>query len=560
MTSAVEPVYFLLVDDLEENLFALEALLRREGLVLLKARSGVEALEYLLQEEVALAIVDVQMPGMDGFELAELMRGSERTRRVPIIFLTAGASDWNRRFRGYEAGAVDFLQKPIEADVIKSKAEVFFELFKQRQEVAHQRDELKTASEEIKRLLKESLMYAQALRDADQRKDDFLAMLAHELRNPLAPVRNAVEILRLPGVTEVEIAQTREIIFRQVTHMVRLVDDLLDVARIARGKIALRIERCDLGAIVRQTTEDYRQTLADAGVTLKLNVAAAPMWASGDPIRIAQIFGNLLHNAAKFTPRGGLVEISAWPDVQTSQAVIFVRDTGVGLDEAVLQNLFEPFSQADQKLDRDKGGLGLGLALVKGLVELHSGSVVAESDGVGKGSKFTLRIPLEPDSIGKLEKLASDSSQDEECRLRILLVEDNRDAAITLKMLLTLMGHDVCVAHDGPEGLALALSVLPEVVISDLGLPGAIDGYSLANALRAEPNLSDVYLIALSGYGQDDDRRKTEGAGFHRHFVKPVEPESLKDALNDFVLQRRRAKVQRPMASVSETNGDQPHQ
>lgn len=538
MTTAAEPVYFLLVDDLEENIFALEALLRRNGLILLKARSGVEALEYLLQHDVALAIVDVQMPGMDGFELAELMRGSERTRRVPIIFLTAGSTDWNRRFRGYEAGAVDFLHKPIEPDVIKSKADVFFELYRQRQEVANQRDELKTASEEIKRLLKESLQYAQALRDADQRKDDFLAMLAHELRNPLAPVRNAVEILRLPGVTEVEIAQTREIISRQVTHMVRLVDDLLDVARIARGKIQLRIERCDLSALVRQTTEDYRQTLTDAGVTLKLNVVDLPMWVSGDPTRIAQIFGNLLHNAAKFTPREGLVEVCANPNPEKTQAIISVRDTGVGLDEHVLTHLFEPFSQADQKLDRDKGGLGLGLALVKGLVELHSGTVQAESDGPGKGSKFTLRIPLEPD----LEVVAEDAiglvPQAAAGRLRILLVEDNRDAAVTLKMLLTLMGHDVVVAYDGHEGLAMARSIIPDVVISDLGLPGALDGYALANALRTESALAGIYLIALSGYGQDDDRRKTEGAGFHRHFVKPVEPESLQEALIEFALSR----------------------
>ena len=541
MTTVIEPVYFLLVDDLEENLFALEALLRRDGLVLLKARTGEAALEYLLQHDVALAIVDVQMPGMDGFELAELMRGSERTRRVPIIFLTAGSTDWNRRFRGYEAGAVDFLHKPIESDVIKSKADVFFELFKQRQEVANQRDDLKSASEEIKRLLKESLSYAQALRDADQRKDDFLAMLAHELRNPLAPVRNAVEILRLPGVTPVQIAQTREIISRQVTHMVRLVDDLLDVARIARGKIQLRIERCDLSSLVRQTAEDYRQTLTDAGVTLKLSISDSPMWVSGDPIRIAQIFGNLLHNAAKFTPRDGFVEVCAARNAEKTQATISVRDTGVGLDERVLTHLFEPFSQADQKLDRDKGGLGLGLALVKGLVELHSGSVQAESEGPGKGSRFTIRLPLEPDLEVKFEGSTGIADQAAVGRLRILLVEDNRDAAITLKMLLTLMGHEVFVAYDGPEGLELAMSLIPDVVISDLGLPGAIDGYALANEIRSEATLSGVYLIALSGYGQDDDRRRTEGAGFDRHFVKPVEPESLQDALSKFALSKQRS-------------------
>ncbi len=263
----VSPVYFLLVDDLEENLIALEALLKKDGLVLLKARSGTQALELLLKHDVALALVDIQMPGLDGFELAELMRGTERTRRVPIIFLTAGNADQKRRFKGYEAGAVDFLQKPIEPDVLRSKAEVFFALYRQRQEVALQRDELKAATEENIRLLEESRKYAEALKEADRRKDEFLAVLAHELRNPLAPVKNAAEILRLSGADDKVRNSAREIIERQISHMSRLIDDLLDVARIARGKIELRKSSADLVAIVRNTSEDYRLPLsADFGV------------------------------------------------------------------------------------------------------------------------------------------------------------------------------------------------------------------------------------------------------------------------------------------------------
>lgn len=531
--NSTEPVYFLLVDDLNENLIALEGLLRREGLVLLKARSGVEALEHLLKHDIALAFLDVQMPEMDGFELAEMMRGSERTRRVPIIFLTAGHTDWSRRFRGYEAGAVDFIQKPIEPHILKSKAEVFFQLYQQRQEVAQQRDCLKAATEENVRLLNESRQYSQALREADQRKDDFLAMLAHELRNPLAPVRSAVEILKLCETTDAMVAQVREIISRQVSHMVRLVDDLLDVARIARGKVQLRMEQCDLASIVRQTAEDYRQTLADSGITMKLDISDSPLILSGDPTRLAQVVGNLLHNSAKFTPRGGVVEICCIPDSLHRDAIVSVTDTGAGLEASVLSRLFEPFSQANQRIDRDKGGLGLGLALVKGLVNLHGGVVEASSPGLSQGSTFTLKLPLsDKGNISRNIRQIAGDARFANKGLRILIVEDNRDAAVTMKSLLTLMGHEVAVAYDGHQGLSTARVFQPMVVISDLGLPGSMNGYTLARELRADPLLSSVYLIALSGYGQDDDRKKTEEAGFDRHLVKPVELESLYTALD----------------------------
>lgn len=528
--TTTEPVYFLLVDDLEENLLALEGLLRRHDLVLLKARSGNDALELLLKFDVALALVDVQMPGMDGFEVAELMRGSERTRRVPIIFLTAGSTDIKRRFRGYEAGAVDFLQKPVEPDVLRSKASVFFELYRQRQEVAFQRDELKMAADEISRLLKESRQYSQALKDADQRKDDFLAMLAHELRNPLAPVRNAVEILKLGSPTEATVAQARDIISRQVTHMARLVDDLLDVARIARGKIQLRMQHCDLAAVVRQTAEDYRPTLADAGIRMTLTVSDQPLPVSGDPTRLAQVIGNLLHNSSKFTPEGGRVDILAHSDSDGS-AIVAVRDTGIGLEESDLLRMFEPFGQADQSLDRGKGGLGLGLALVKGLIELHSGSVTAESGGRGCGATFTLRLPLLNAMQGETDELPCVICMPGNHQLRVLLVEDNRDAALTLQQLLSLLGYEVEVAFDGTTGIETARSFKPDVVVSDLGLPGDVDGYGVASALKADPDLDGTYLIALSGYGQDDDRRRTRGAGFDWHLVKPVDVASLQAAL-----------------------------
>ncbi|WP_238602396.1 response regulator [Fimbriiglobus ruber] len=529
----IDPVHFLLVDDLEENLLALEGLLRRDGLVSLKARSGPDALELLLKHDVALALVDVQMPGMDGFELAEFMRGTERTRRVPIIFLTAGNADRQRRFRGYEAGAVDFLHKPLEPDILRSKADVFFELFRQRQEVARQRDELKLATEENVRLLKESRQYAEALEEADRRKDDFLAMLAHELRNPLAPVRNAVEILRQYGANEIAAGKAREIIARQVAHMARLVDDLLDVARIARGKVELRTERCDLTTVVRQTAEDYRPILTEAGVSLVVDVPAHPLSLTGDATRLAQVVGNLLHNAGKFTPRGGTVTVRAAADPANETAVVSVRDTGVGIDAAVLSRLFEPFSQAQQNLDRSKGGLGLGLALVRGLIELHGGSVTAESRGPQQGSTFTLRLPMAtPTAKAKATDQDSEPVPSANSHgLRILVVEDNRDAAESLQMLLSMLGHRVDVAFDGSAGVAAAKKLRPDVLVSDLGLPGEMTGYAVAKAVRTDPSLARVYLISLSGYGHDDDRRRALDAGFNCHLVKPVDPADLEGVL-----------------------------
>ncbi len=531
-SSHLAPVNFLLVDDLDENLLALEALLKRDGLVLLKARSGAEALELLLKHDVALALVDVQMPGMDGFELAELLRGTERTRRIPIIFLTAGSGDRQRRFRGYETGGVDFLTKPIESHILRNKAEVFFELYRQRQEVAFQRDELELATAQNVRLLAESRHGADELKLADQRKDEFLAMLAHELRNPLAPISSAVEILRIAEHNPTVADEAREIIARQVHHMARLVDDLLDVARIARGKVQIRKQRCDLVPIVRQTTEDYAPTVTAAGLTLQLELQPDELLIEGDPTRLTQVIGNLLHNACKFTSSGGKITVRAAADLQHDNALVTVIDNGAGIEPSVRQRLFEPFSQADQAIDRDKGGLGLGLALAKGLIELHGGSVCAESPGVGQGSTFTLTIPLS----GRRHAPAGATTNTRNAlneSLKILLVEDNVDTATAMQSLLALMGHDVRVEFEGRSAVSTALEFQPEVIVSDLGLPGELDGFGLARTVRADTQLKAAYLIALSGYGRDEDRQNTAAAGFNEHLVKPVDLKTLMAALNN---------------------------
>jgi signal transduction histidine kinase len=388
----------LLVDDLDENLLALEGLLRRDGLTLLRANSGEQALEHLLAHDVALALVDVQMPSMDGFELAELMRGTERTRRVPIIFLTAGSNDWSRRFRGYEMGAVDYLQKPVEPDILKSKADVFFELYRQRQEVARQRDELRCVLEENARLLDESRRYAEALQEADRRKDEFLATLAHELRNPLAPILNAVQILQMLDDPTVDATQNREarelrdMVERQVTHMVRLVDDLLDVSRITRGKVNLHQERLLISQLLQNAVDTSRPLIVSAKHQLTVSLPPDPLYVDGDVVRLTQVFANLLNNAAKYTPEGGQISVSA---EQTGDHVcIRVRDSGVGIPQEMLGRVFEMFAQVNQHLKRSQGGLGIGLTLVKRLVEVHGGTIRVHSEGEGRGAEFFVHLPL----------------------------------------------------------------------------------------------------------------------------------------------------------------------
>lgn len=517
----------LLVDDREQNLVALEAALRSESLMLLKARSGSEALELLLQHEVALALIDVQMPGMDGFELAELMRGSERTRRVPIMFLTAGNTDQQRRFRGYEAGAVDFLQKPIEMEILKSKAEVFFELHRQRLQVAQQRDELEIIIKENTRLLEESRQYAQALQDADRRKDEFLATLAHELRNPLAPILNAVQVIRFSASPE-EIAACHEIIERQIHHTVRLVDDLLELSRITSDKIQLQLERIDLAEVLRHAIETSRPLMEANRHEFSQRLHSGTLLLEGDAVRLAQVFANLLNNAAKYTPEGGRISLEV---ERTDDATrVRIKDTGLGLPTEKLGEVFEMFTQINRHLGRSQGGLGIGLTLVKRLVELHQGSIEVLSEGEGLGSEFIVTLPL----AARVDQTAEGESPGVAVPARpqrVLMVDDNADALASLRLLVKAHGHDVAIAHSGPEGIEQVSSFEPSIVLLDIGMPG-MDGLDTAKHIRLLPNGKEIRLIALTGWGQDSDRARTRDAGFDSHLVKPVTTEKLLEILS----------------------------
>jgi two-component system CheB/CheR fusion protein len=365
------------------------------------------------------------------------------------------------------------------------------------------------------------------LAEADRNKNHFLAVLSHELRNPLAPITNSLYILdhAVPGGEQALRAQA--VIGRQVGQLARLVDDLLHATRIARNKLTLQPQRLELAELVRRAMEDHRPLFESNEVRLELVPAPKPVLVHADRNRLAQIVGNLLQNAAKFTGPGGRTRVSV--DSDAKRAVVRVADTGVGMDDDVLARLFQPFAQADATLDRSKGGLGLGLALVRGLVELHGGTISAHSAGLGHGAEFVVRLPLAveevtADSSGRSRRLAAGG------RRRVLVIEDNFDAADSLREALEFSEHEVEVAYSGPTGIAKARTFKPEIVFCDIGLPG-MDGFDVARAFRTDDALKDAYLVALSGCVLPEDVRHASEAGFDQHLAKPPDLDCLEQTL-----------------------------
>ncbi len=374
----------------------------------------------------------------------------------------------------------------------------------------------------------------EALREADKRKDEFLATLAHELRNPLAPMRNALQVMQLASTDVKAVGQAREMIERQMRHMVRLVDDLLDVSRITGGKLELRNQRVDLASVVRTAVETSRPLIAAAGHELSVSLPPNPIYLDGDPVRLAQIFSNLLNNAAKYTERGGKIWLSA--EREGSDAVVTVRDTGLGIPKEMLGKVFDLFTQVDRTLEKAQGGLGIGLTLVRRLTEMHGGSVGVKSEGYGHGSEFVVRLPvvlLTPTH----EEAATIENESPKSRRRILVVDDNRDSAISLGMMLQLMGNEVRTAHDGLEAVQAAEVFQPNVMLLDIGLP-KLNGYEAARRIREHPWGEEIVLIAVTGWGQEEDKRRSKEAGFNFHMVKPVEPTDLEKLLAGLLMTR----------------------
>lgn len=702
MTPESETAKILIVDDLPEKVLVLETVLAElPGIQIHAATSGEAALQQVLENDFAVILLDINMPGMDGFETASFIRGRKRSAHTPIIFVTAFADEMLAA-RSYSLGAVDYILSPVVPDVLRSKVAVFIDLYRLTQQVRKQAvQEVQLAREQAARAAAESascrahylseasrnlastldsetiwqalgrltvptltqfcgvsrvdpegklsvteliwcdrdgdihsrrlangselhasladsvaralderdvvkapfsaegwsesvgtqsvpwlehnrtneaaslvsipfwggervigvltlaiggdanvtvdIAFAQDLaaraaialenaglcegiREAGRRKDEFLAMLAHELRNPLAPIRFAVEIFRLVGVPDPSLEQPLEMIDRQVTHMSRMIEELLDFSRLSRGKILLRKEPVDLRDIVRSVVDDMRSTFEENQLTLHAKLPGGPVVVHGDATRLAQIVTNVLQNANKFTDPGGAVCVELETESEES-ACLVISDTGIGMEPEMLERAFESFSQADHSLDRSRGGLGLGLALVRQLVELHGGAVEAASEGLGKGTQFTIRLPRTDQSLKSTSRDRSLTRMAEVKSLRVVIIEDNPDTAHSLRMVMSLSGHRVAVAHDGTQGLEVARSFAPDVVLCDIGLPGSIDGYAVAQAMRQDFDLASVFLIATTGYGQDQDRRMSQRAGFDVHLTKPVDPAELQRIL-----------------------------
>ncbi|MBX3621044.1 MAG: response regulator [Rhizobacter sp.] len=722
-----EKVSILIVDDLPEKLLVFRTVLEELDQELVFVRSGREALREVLQREFAVILLDVNMPDIDGFETAALIRQYKRAVDTPIIFITSYADEMQTE-RGYALGAVDYILSPVVPHILRSKVRVFVRLFALQRQIRRQADAraavaaaeaaraaaedsdrrsafLASASQvlnsslqadvgrrELARLLvptlasvavvvstddidaqpevvvaREGAVSSQAWRELDgsvrvalrraikdrtrvdldrallaaldeavedpqagaggaaspnrearrwlhaaalpllngdrllgalfvatdgglhpvdwrvlndlaaraaaalenavlygslqseiverraaemelqeagRRKDEFLAMLSHELRNPLAPIRTALEVIRRVAPPDAKLNRAGDIMVRQVQQMTRLIDELLDVARISQGKIVLAREKVDLNAVITHSVETAQPLVDARGQVLQVVPLSEPVWLQGDFARLAQILSNLLNNASKYSERGTTITLHAGLD--DGSAVIRVRDQGMGIDAQLLPHIFDLFTQGTRGLDRAQGGLGVGLTLARRLAEMHGGRLEATSDGPGHGSEFVLRLPCVGLVAGS-DTVAAPASAAPPPSTRVLVVDDNRDAAQSVASFLELSGHDVRTAADGREALVAAELFAPEVYVLDIGLP-LLDGYELARRLRQMPLGSGALVLALTGYGQREDRQAAEAAGFDHHFVKPADPAVLLACIESWLRSRPASAAQRTLA------------
>ncbi len=698
---AAERANILIVDDRPEQLLALRAVLEDLGQNIITATSGEMALKRVLEHDFAVILLDVHLPGIDGLETAEMIRGRKKSAHVPIIFITADHHDEMHRARGYLLGAVDYITSPVVPDALRSKVKVFVDLYlyaqRERQRIEAQLELVaeraaRAAAERAERraafLVQATTALARSLdldatmrhlaalvvprlgdvavvrlaegdddpktmsacsaaelgaaptvtmvdavddrwlgetieavaaderavaincamastlgnfvtlertvpirvapdcavhsvvlvplaargrslgvltlgltepsrefdiemlsttidlatrasialdnavlfrriHEEDRRKNEFLAMLAHELRNPLTPIGNALHVLEADAQAAARSVWAREMIRRQFDLLVRLVDDLLDVSRITRGKIDLRIEPVDVARVVDVAIETSRPQIDAMRHTLDVSLPEKPLYLRGDFARIAQIIGNLLSNSAKYTEPGGRISLKV--EREGEEVVLRVRDTGMGIPKHALLAIFELFTQLNRTIDRAKGGLGIGLTVVRRLVEMQGGSVVALSDGPDRGSEFVVRLPVAEPVVADASAHTRDPAAPQQ-PLSVLVVDDNRDVAESTATLLQIAGHQVHVAYDGLGAIETAARVRPQLALIDIGLPG-IDGYEVARRLRRDPRHSGTWICALSGYDTQHDRERSRNAGFDHHFVKPLDPARLEQAL-----------------------------
>jgi signal transduction histidine kinase len=522
----------LVVNDDAASLLALTSLLEQwaeeSNYDVLSARSGQDALREVLRNDFAVILLDVNMPGMDGFETAEAIHQRPRSADIPIIFVTAFLADEIDRLKAYQRGAADFMFTPVIPQVLRAKVQVFVTLATKTEQLKRQAEKLSQRTTELtatnKRLVRE-MEERRAAEAKSSAKDEFLAMLGHELRNPLSAISSASALLGMPGANAESGARARLIIQRQTQHLSRIVDDLLDLSRAMSGKILLSRKRLDMSTLVSACLDTFRATGRTAGYTIRADLQ--PGWVDGDSTRLEQIATNLIDNALKYTPAGGDIDIGI--AVEGEDVVLTVRDSGVGIAPDLLPHVFDVFVQGAISIDRSQGGLGIGLSLVRRLVELHGGSVSASSAGTSSGSTFQMRLPRTDAAAALGDSAVIDATGS---KSTILLIEDNDDGREMMATMLESFGHPVLQARDGLEGVRIAASRRPEVALVDIGLPG-IDGYEVARRLRQAPETRDIRLIALTGYGLADDQRRVLEAGFDLHLVKPVELAALLDQLGE---------------------------
>jgi signal transduction histidine kinase len=472
-------------------------------------------IEELSQGAGALLLAEEVLIDRQAVELANYLRNQPPWSDLPILFLTRRGAESAAVTQALDIlGNVTLLERPTRVNTLVSAARAALSA-RERQF-------------QVRGHLIERERTAQALQRADRRKDEFLATLAHELRNPLAPIRNSLHILRLSNTQDETAARLYDVMERQLSHLVRLVDDLFELSRITRGQIELRPKRIELAALVRSAVETSAPLIESAHHQLAIALPPEPIFVNVDPVRMVQVIANLLNNAAKYTDDGGQIWLGA--RVVDGEAVISVRDNGIGIPLEMQSRIFEMFAQVDRAAGRSYGGLGIGLTLVRSLVEMHGGRVEVKSDGEGQGSEFLVLLPLLVEAGADSKPAAAKRASAVLTAQRILVVDDNRDAADSLRTLLKFLGADVDVAYGGVEALAAIEKLHPAVVLLDLGMP-EIDGYEVARRLRQQPEFDDVTLIALTGWGQEEDRRRAESAGFDHHLVKPADITHLQSLL-----------------------------
>ncbi|MEO7190927.1 MAG: response regulator [Vicinamibacterales bacterium] len=527
-----ESIPILLVDDQPSNLEALEAMLEATGCRLVRAQSADEALLALLQQEFAAIVLDIRMPGTSGLELAAFIKQRKRSAHVPILFLTAHMVDERDILRGYSTGAADYLTKPIRPEILRSKIAVFVDLFRKsralEREIAERErmeEALRHANQELEDRVRER---TEALEMADRRKDEFLAALAHELRNPLAPIRAAVEFMRIKGTSDPQLDRARGIVDRQVEHMTRLVDDLLDVSRITRDQLVLRLAPVPLEEVVAAAVETSRPIVEQREHRLSLDYPTVPVWLNADRARLSQVISNLLTNAAKYTPPGGEIRVTGHTEADVVEIV--VSDTGIGIETEMLPRIFDMFVQVDGSRGRSADGLGIGLTLARRLVQMHDGSIEVSSGGPGQGSQFRIRLPARQPPPPLESPAAPGDFAPLQRSCRVLVVDDNRDAADMLVAMLTAWGQQTAIAFDGRGALETGQTFRPDVVLLDIGMP-EMDGYETARRLRQQAWGARTLLVAVTGWGQQTDRDRSREAGFDHHLVKPFAPIELRRLL-----------------------------